>query len=79
MPPEGIMNLIKMYNDIYGKNLDVSLCSMMPICGGIAVKTYLKGEISLSFGCDDSRTFSDIRRDNLVIGIPKNLFKAFID
>ena len=79
MSPEQIMNLIKIYNNLSGENLDVSLSSMMPVCSGIAVKTYLKGEVSLSFGCDDSRKFSDMRRDSLVIGISKNLFKVFVD
>jgi len=68
-----------MYHYRQGENLDVSLCTMMSICGGIAVRTYLEEKISLSFGCDDSRNFADIRRDNLAIGIPKRLFKAFID
>ncbi len=79
MPPEEIMNLIKIYHNRQGGNLDVSLCTMMSICGGIAVRTYLEEKISLSFGCDDSRKFADMRRENLAIGIPKNLFNVFVD
>ena len=79
MPPGEIMNLIKMYHSRLGESLDVSLCTMMSICGCIAVRTYLEKKISLSFGCDDSRKFADMRRENLAIGIPKRLFKVFID
>ena len=79
MTPKGIMNLLKVYHNRCGENLDVSLCSTMSICGGIAVRTHLEEKINLSFGCDDSRKFADIRRDNLAIGIPKNLFKLFVD
>ena len=79
MPPGEIMSLLKIYHTRLGKNLDVSLCTMMSICGGIAVRTYLEEKINLSFGCDDSRKFADMRRDNLAIGIPKRLFKTFVD
>ena len=77
--PEKIKELVKIYNYRDGDNLDVSLNSMMPICGGIAVKSYLEKKISLSFGCDDSRKFSGLGRDTLTIGIPNNLFKVFVD
>jgi len=79
MPPADVMNLIKMYHNRQGVNLDVSLCSMMSICGGIAARTYLDEKISISFGCDDSRKYADMRRENLAIGIPNKLFNIFID
>ena len=78
MPPEEIMRLIKIYHSHKGKDLNISLSSMMSICGGIAVRTYLKGKISFSFGCDDSRRYADMRRENLAVGIPNRLFKVFI-
>ncbi|MBN1228059.1 MAG: DUF169 domain-containing protein [Deltaproteobacteria bacterium] len=78
MQPEGIMKIIKIYNYYSGENLDMSLCSMMSICSGIAVKTYLEDKISLSFGCDDSRKFADIGRNNLAVGVPNILLKQLI-
>lgn len=78
MPPGEVMHLIKIYHNHKGENLDVSLFSMMSICGGVAVRTYLTKEISLSFGCDDSRKYADIRRDMLAVGIPKRLFGIFV-
>ncbi|MBN3038243.1 MAG: DUF169 domain-containing protein [Candidatus Omnitrophica bacterium] len=77
MPPAEIMNLLKMYHNSQGVNLDVSLCAMMPICGGIAVRTYLDEKIGISFGCDDSRKYADMRREELVVSIPKKLFNMF--
>jgi len=76
--PEKIKELVKIYNYRNGGSLNISLSSMMPICGGIAVKSYLEGNISLSFGCDDSRKFSGMGRDALTIGIPNRLFKTFV-
>jgi len=79
MPPQEVMSLIKIYHNKKGGNLDVSLCAMMAVCGGVAVRAYLDKKISLSFGCDDSRKFADMRRENLAVGIPKKLFKIFFD
>ncbi|MCD4780711.1 MAG: DUF169 domain-containing protein [Candidatus Omnitrophica bacterium] len=79
MPPEEVMDLIGMYNNHQGGNLNVSLCTMMSICSGIAVKTYLEDKVSFSFGCDDSRKYADMRRENLAVGIPRRLFNVFVD
>ncbi len=77
--PQEVMELIKIYNNKEGGNLDVSLCTMMAVCGSVAVRTYLEDKISLSFGCDDSRKYADMRRESLAIGIPSRLFKLFVD
>ncbi|MFH1459409.1 MAG: DUF169 domain-containing protein [Candidatus Omnitrophota bacterium] len=77
LPPEDVMELIKKYNILTGKRLNFSLSSMMSICGGIAVNTYLENDINISFGCNDSRKYANIRRDSLAIGIPRRLFSIF--
>ncbi|HDP37260.1 MAG TPA: hypothetical protein ENN27_05330 [Candidatus Atribacteria bacterium] len=79
LPPQEVMSLIKIYHNKVGGNLDVSLCTMMAVCGGVAVRSYLDEKMSLSFGCDDSRKYADMRRENLAVGIPKKLFKIFFD
>ena len=79
LPPEEVMNIVKIYNDKEGKNLDISLSTMMSVCGGVAVKALNEKQVSFSFGCDDSRKFADMRRENLAVGIPKNLFNVFVD
>ena len=76
--PEQVMQIIKRYHDKCGKSLNVSLSPMMSICGAIAVKAFLEQNITLSFGCYDSRKFADIRRDRLAIGIPKKLFDVIL-
>jgi len=79
MSPQEVMNLINIHHNYHGKNLDVSLCGMMSICGGIAVRTFRDENISFSFGCDDSRKYADIGRDRLAVGVPNKLFKVFVD
>ncbi len=68
--PEQFMDLLRVFQEDKGKNLSVNLSSVMSICGNIAVNIYLKGKISLSFGCEDSREYGRISRDQLVVGIP---------
>ncbi|RKY30888.1 MAG: hypothetical protein DRP74_06105 [Candidatus Omnitrophota bacterium] len=79
MSAEKIMNLINAYHNLCGKNLGASLSSMMSVCGGVAVRSYLKKDISISFGCHDSRKYADMRIENLAVGIPKNMFGIFED
>jgi uncharacterized protein (DUF169 family) len=76
--PESAMELIKLYHYHFGKNLDVSLSSMMPICSGIAVKVYQEEKMTFSFACEDSRKFAQIDRNRMVVGIPKKLFPVFV-
>lgn len=78
MAPSNVMDFIKLFNNRYGRSVNCSLSSMMAICGGIAAATYLNKNINISFGCSDSRRFADMKRDNLAIGIPKELFKDFL-
>jgi len=79
MTPEQVMELIKIYHDRSSKSLDVSLFPIMSICNGIAVRTYLKKEINISFGCSESRHYADVRRETLAVGIPRKLFKLFVN
>lgn len=78
LAPEEAMKVIKIYHNSQGKNLEVSLCSMMSICGGVAVRTFQENKISFSFGCDDSRKYAEIGRDRLAVGIPKSMFDIFV-
>jgi len=79
MPPEEVMNLMKIYQNYKGENLDISLSTMMSICSGIAVRTFLEDKVSFSFGCDDSRKYAGLKRENMAVGIPKRLFNVFVD
>ena len=78
MPAEEVMDIIKMYYNSTGQNLKMSFSPMMSICGGIAVRTYLKQDINISFGCSDSRHYANMRRETLAVGIPRKLFGIFV-
>ncbi len=77
--PQEVMYLINSYQKYTGKNPDVSLSSMMPVCGGIAAGSYLDGKFTVSFGCEDSRNFASLGRSSVAVGIPRNLYSVFVD
>ena len=76
--PEQFMNLLKVFQQYDGKNLTVSLSSIMGVCGNVAVKAYLEGKIAVSFGCDNSREYGHISRDRLAVGIPYSELSIFV-
>ncbi len=78
LSPEQVSKIIRTYQNKLGKILSVSLTSMTPVCGGVAVKTYLNKNINISFGCRDSRKFAGLEMYELAIGIHKRLFKYFV-
>ncbi|MBN1353174.1 MAG: DUF169 domain-containing protein [Candidatus Omnitrophica bacterium] len=79
IPPREVMGLIKRYHNKEGGNLDVSLCTIMAVCGNVAVRTYLEEKISLSFGCEDSRKLANMGREYVAVGVPRKLFNLFVD
>jgi uncharacterized protein (DUF169 family) len=76
--PKDMMEIVKIYNNRKGENLKLSLNSASGICSNVAVKSFLDGNINISFGCTDSRRYADIGRDRLTVGIPSRLFELFI-
>ena len=76
--PELVMNLLKSYQKNTGKILKVQLSNMFAICGNVANRSYLNNEITLSFGCNDSRKYGSISRDRLAVGVPMEKLDLFL-
>ena len=76
--PKDMMGIIRKHNIMTGFCMDTTLCSMASICGGIAVKTYLEQNITISFGCDDSRKYAQIDRGRIAVGIPEILIDEYL-
>jgi len=74
MTPDNVMRLIEKYVDRTGKTIKTELSCYMSVCGAVAVKAFLTKEICISFGCRNSRKYAQIGGQNLVVGVPKNLF-----
>jgi uncharacterized protein (DUF169 family) len=78
LQPVQVMRLIKLYQNQTGENIYIDQLSLMSVCGNIAVRCFLTQQISISFGCDDSRLYGNIERDRLVVGVPYALIKTFL-
>jgi len=75
--PEAAMRFVYQWQKISGKALDVSISSVMAVCGGIAAGAFLSGNICLSFGCPESRNYGAIGNDRLIIGVPAQVLDNF--
>jgi uncharacterized protein (DUF169 family) len=68
--PESAMKLVRSWQTITGRNLDMEISGIMSVCGNVAVKSYINQKISISFGCPDSRKYGGIAKEQLIIGVP---------
>jgi uncharacterized protein (DUF169 family) len=66
--PERFMEFLKVFQKS-GKTLNVSLSSVMALCGDVAVRTLAAHRISVSFGCQDSREYGGVGREELIVGM----------
>jgi uncharacterized protein (DUF169 family) len=77
--PATVMRLLRLIQKLTEKKVDVDLLSIISVCGNVAVKCFLTGNISLSFGCDDARTYGTIPRDRLIVGVPYTLVQKMVE
>jgi uncharacterized protein (DUF169 family) len=68
--PEAVMKLTRQWQASRGQPINMELSGFLSVCGMVAVKAYLTGEICISFGCPDAREYGSIGRDRLVVGLP---------
>lgn len=68
--PELAMRLLRVWQGPRGFPLHVQASSFMSVCGAVAVRAYLSGQVCMSFGCPEARRCGSIGRDRLVVGLP---------
>ena len=76
--PESAMRLVNLWQRSHGEALKTDISTFMSVCGSVAVRAYLTGQICLSFGCSESRDFGKISRDRLVVGVPLHTVKELV-
>jgi uncharacterized protein (DUF169 family) len=79
LQPGQVMKLLRSYQVLYGKPLNVDLSSIVSVCGHVAVEAVVKKHIALSFGCRDSREYGGITRDRVAVGVPIEVAKALVE
>ncbi len=77
--PEAAMKLIRRWQERNGTVLRINASTVMAVCGSVAVRAYLTGQICLSCGCPTSREYGVIGRDQLVIGMPFSLIEMLCE
>ena len=73
--PVELMQLVQAYQRVIVQPIRLKVTGVMPVCGNCTVKPYVTNEVSVSFGCEDSREYGGISEDKLVLGVP--FLKAF--
>ncbi len=64
------MLVTQAYQKMCNYPINLTISSVVPVCGGCAAKPYISQQIAASFGCDDSREHGGINDDQFMMGIP---------
>lgn len=73
LQPEQVMRLLQLYQGKIGATFQSEMSSVTSACGNTAVRAYEKQDLSISFGCDETRKNGSLTRDRLYVGLPYNL------
>jgi uncharacterized protein (DUF169 family) len=73
LQPEAAMRFVMQWQRVYHSHLDISVSSIMAVCGSVAAGAFTTQKVCCSFGCPESRQHGCIGRDRLVIGVPAGL------
>lgn len=65
-----IFNLIRANTYNKGERLENSVSGTQSLCGDIIINTYLNNKLNISYGCIGSRLASDLKDNEIAIGIP---------
>lgn len=79
LQPAQVMRLIQVYQEKLGKIVQTEIPSVISACGNVVVKVIQKQDMAISFGCNDSRTFGELARDRLYVGLPYSQARAIMD
>jgi uncharacterized protein (DUF169 family) len=78
LQPEQAMKLLQLYHIKLGRSFRTEIPSVICACGNTVVRAYQSQDLSISFGCDDSRAFGGLSRDRLYVGLPYSLARTLV-
>jgi len=78
LQPEVAMRFVRQWQRVHHTNLQISVSSIMAVCGSVAAGAFTGGKVCCSFGCPESRLHGCIGRDRLVIGVPVDYINALL-
>jgi|GEM_PF-6798695 len=77
MSPEEMTSFITVYNAKTGKKLSCELTGFMSVCGECAAKSMAHNTVTVSFGSEDARKYSELS-ERAVVCVPFKMIKLFI-
>ena len=75
--PETVMKIIMKWQQLFGWQVVVETSSFMSVCSAVAVRARAADQVCISFGCPKSRSYSNIGRDRMVVGLNNRLVESF--
>lgn len=71
--PKATMELIKLYILKINAVPIIKPYPFLSVCGNILVGSLKQKQMSISFGCPESRRYGGVNDDNVIVGIPYNI------
>ncbi len=76
--PEQAMWLCQTRSYEEGKHLVLEILTEQSVCAGMSVAPYIKSEIGVTFGCYGSRTYTDLKPEEMMVGIPGSILPKVV-
>jgi uncharacterized protein (DUF169 family) len=77
--PEQVMEIVKTYQQKTAEEPAVRLSAVASICANTALAAFLEKGLHLSFGCPDARRYGKIGRDQLAVGVSRELARVLTE
>jgi uncharacterized protein (DUF169 family) len=77
--PPTAMKIARALERSSGEPFTPIVSSVMSVCGNGAVRSFLSGNVTVSFGCQQSRESASIGRDRMVVGVPWAQVEKLLD
>lgn len=72
LEPKQVMDLMREFTSKTNEFPILKPFSFLSICGNVFISTFKSANMSISFGCPESRRYSGLKDNQLVVGLPYN-------
>lgn len=72
LEPKQAMELMRSYIQKTNEFPIIKPFSFLSICGNVFISTFKSANMSISFGCPESRNYGGLKDNHLVVGLPYN-------
>lgn len=68
--PKQAMELMREYTQKTNQFPDIKPFTFLSICGNVFISTFKSANMSISFGCPESRKYAGLKDNQLIVGLP---------